>query len=389
MSRAARADDHAYLGACDLASVAWQHHAPGATALHLLLPCDTLVLPGERAALAIPTALLRRAATLCLVARSGGAPSAPTGTLVQVTSARAEDRHRAVQLCACIGVCRVRVVGAARASGEVRTVVLDALGAEEGGGGLQRAPREALAGASHVPSRLWRSVDAQRLAEGVRLQWQRAGLRALPLPDPCPPPVLAWCVLRSLPMDEGTRRELFASASVCCVLRREAEMLRALAAPGGGGGGGGGGSQGAPPLRTAELSCRACAGVVARESVAALASPAAVAGGVEAGGGEGGSHVFVNPAGASFRIFTVPRVVRVLVVGEATVEHTWFPGFAWQSALCGSCGNHLGWRYSSAALSFFGLSAEEVRVQMVAAEQAVRVCNNDGRGAIPFWAPPS
>jgi hypothetical protein len=361
---------HAYLGRqSDLPALASSF--PAGT--YPLLPCEALVFPGERAALAVPSPLLQRATTLCLLAR--GAPAA-TATLIQVTSARAEDCGRAVQLCACTGLGRVRVLGVARGAGGLllaRTQALDTLGAEEGAGAAALPPREALAGAAHLPARLWRAVHAARLAEAVRAQWRGAGLRALPLPAACPPPVLAWGVLRCLPVDEGVRREVFyTSASVCCVLRREAALLRALAL------------QPPPPLqppllqqqplpllRMARLSCRHCGVVVARESVAALASPLGGAGGgaaSELGGGSQGSHVFVNPAGASFRIFTVPRVAAgaVSVHGPPTLQHTWFPGMAWEGCVC-CCGEHLGWRYSSSERSFFGLSVEEVSIDLEAA----------------------
>ena len=52
----------------------------------------------------------------------------------------------------------------------------------------------------------------------------------------------------------------------------------------------------------------------------------------------------------------------VLVEGEPEVEHSWFEGYAWQCAYCASCGQHVGWAFSSAPgrptlqpSSFFGL----------------------------------
>ena len=67
-------------------------------------------------------------------------------------------------------------------------------------------------------------------------------------------------------------------------------------------------------------------------------------------------HVFVNPEGLEFRIGCFARAPGCRSVGAATRQWTWFPGFAWQVAVCSGCGAHLGWRYSGAdADSFHGL----------------------------------
>lgn len=42
--------------------------------------------------------------------------------------------------------------------------------------------------------------------------------------------------------------------------------------------------------------------------------------------------------------------------GISTVEHSWFPGYAWQFSHCQNCGEHLGWYFDNAGDdSFFGL----------------------------------
>lgn len=72
----------------------------------------------------------------------------------------------------------------------------------------------------------------------------------------------------------------------------------------------------------------------------------------------GGAHAhrFVNPLGLEFRIGCFAAAPGCTLIGEATIEHTWFAGHAWRIALCRRCGLHLGWGYSAAGGGgFFGL----------------------------------
>ncbi len=60
-------------------------------------------------------------------------------------------------------------------------------------------------------------------------------------------------------------------------------------------------------------------------------------------------HVFANPYGAVFEIGCFSAAPGCLATGPQSGEFTWFPGTAWQVALCAACGRHLGWRYARAA----------------------------------------
>jgi hypothetical protein len=68
-------------------------------------------------------------------------------------------------------------------------------------------------------------------------------------------------------------------------------------------------------------------------------------------------HTFRNPAGYSFHVLCYGEAEGSRAEGHPTTAATWFPGFAWSFALCGRCGEHLGWWYSSATESFAGLIA--------------------------------
>lgn len=66
-------------------------------------------------------------------------------------------------------------------------------------------------------------------------------------------------------------------------------------------------------------------------------------------------HCFANPAGLLYCIGCFGEAPGCVPHGEETDEFTWFPGYAWQLALCSGCGSHLGWRYWSEGDSFYGL----------------------------------
>jgi hypothetical protein len=53
----------------------------------------------------------------------------------------------------------------------------------------------------------------------------------------------------------------------------------------------------------------------------------------------------LNPAGIEFDFQTFSSCAGAITLGEATVEHTWFSGYAWCFAFCRQCGQHLGWYY--------------------------------------------
>ncbi len=63
---------------------------------------------------------------------------------------------------------------------------------------------------------------------------------------------------------------------------------------------------------------------------------------------------FRNPEGIRFEIITFARTLGCQETGTPTLEHTWFPGYAWSFCLCDNCGQHLGWSYSS-KIEFAGL----------------------------------
>jgi len=67
-------------------------------------------------------------------------------------------------------------------------------------------------------------------------------------------------------------------------------------------------------------------------------------------------HRFMNPAGLLFHIGCFAHAIGCTIVGPDSLEYPWFAGFAWRFAMCGSCGQHLGWHFrKQEGEGFFGL----------------------------------
>ena len=78
-------------------------------------------------------------------------------------------------------------------------------------------------------------------------------------------------------------------------------------------------------------------------------------------------HGRINPAGFSFHLACFAAAPGATAMGPATLEHTWFAGYGWRIALCGGCGEQLGWRFeASDGDHFFGL----IVVRLVAGDAA-------------------
>jgi hypothetical protein len=88
--------------------------------------------------------------------------------------------------------------------------------------------------------------------------------------------------------------------------------------------------------------CAACRTRVAREDAV-----------IDVGGAH--RHRCTNPAGVEFEIGCFREAPGCRVDGEATLEFSWFSGYAWSFANCTNCRTHLGWCYEGEAGRFFGL----------------------------------
>lgn len=72
---------------------------------------------------------------------------------------------------------------------------------------------------------------------------------------------------------------------------------------------------------------------------------------------------FLNPNGFYFDVITFIECESVFDLQDATLEHTWFPGYAWNILGCSKCSQHLGWSFESATKSpskFYGLIRDRI-----------------------------
>jgi hypothetical protein len=73
-------------------------------------------------------------------------------------------------------------------------------------------------------------------------------------------------------------------------------------------------------------------------------------------------HRFMNPGGFLYHIGCFAQAIGCVIVGPASREYPWFPGFSWRLALCGQCGVQLGWHFrDDAGAAFFGLILNRLR----------------------------
>jgi hypothetical protein len=66
-------------------------------------------------------------------------------------------------------------------------------------------------------------------------------------------------------------------------------------------------------------------------------------------------HAFMNPAGLRFTVVSFAAAPGCLPDGEPSTVWSWFPGHAWQIALCKACGVHVGWSFHASETNFHGL----------------------------------
>ena len=96
------------------------------------------------------------------------------------------------------------------------------------------------------------------------------------------------------------------------------------------------------------LRCAACGGRITPESAR-----------IDVDGAH--EHEFMNPSGLRFRVVCFAAAPGCVPEGERSTVWTWFPGRAWQIALCRACGTHVGWSFHKEEGSpFHGLIRERL-----------------------------
>lgn len=78
---------------------------------------------------------------------------------------------------------------------------------------------------------------------------------------------------------------------------------------------------------------------------------------------------YCNPAGYIHETLTVQKTLdnSLKMVDRPSTEFSWFPGYAWQIAVCAKCQSHIGWKFIAVVKNlkpktFFGLSNKSLIV---------------------------
>lgn len=78
---------------------------------------------------------------------------------------------------------------------------------------------------------------------------------------------------------------------------------------------------------------------------------------------------YCNPAGYIHETLTVHKTIddSARIVERPSTEFSWFPGYAWQIAVCNKCSSHIGWKFIAVTKNlkpktFFGLSCKSLVV---------------------------
>jgi hypothetical protein len=66
-------------------------------------------------------------------------------------------------------------------------------------------------------------------------------------------------------------------------------------------------------------------------------------------------HEFSNPSGVAYRIGCFAAAPGCAAFGDPETFFSWFPGHAWQIAVCAACAQHVGWSFTRETGGFYGL----------------------------------
>ncbi|XP_054788639.1 uncharacterized protein LOC129294361 isoform X2 [Prosopis cineraria] len=204
-----------------------------------------------------------------------------------------------------------------------RAVNIDWIGGScsTSGSGKKPCKMEACASAnfSHgIPRAFWphwvyRMFDSYCLAQRAADLWRN--VVGTPSMDGLvkKPDVLSFYIASKIPVSESTRQELLEIDGISYRLRREIELLECVNL----------------------VRCRNCQTIIARRSDMLVMSS------------EGPLGAYVNPGGYVHEIMTLHNASGLALIGRATTQYSWFPGYAWTVANCATCERQMGWLFTS------------------------------------------
>ncbi|KAJ6354479.1 hypothetical protein OIU77_005148 [Salix suchowensis] len=168
------------------------------------------------------------------------------------------------------------------------------------------------------------------------------------------PDLLSFYIASKIPVSEEIRQELLEIDGISYRLRREIDLLE-----------------------TVDLvQCKTCKIVIARRSDMLVMSS------------EGPLGAYVNPHGYVHEIMTLQKANGLALIGRATAEYSWFPGYAWTVAECVSCETQMGWLFTATKKklkpqSFWGIRSSQVAGMSVPFfEMYFTILSSDNRVAV-------
>uniref|UniRef100_A0A2C9KJ22 Protein cereblon n=1 Tax=Biomphalaria glabrata TaxID=6526 RepID=A0A2C9KJ22_BIOGL len=179
------------------------------------------------------------------------------------------------------------------------------------------------------PPWVFKLYDIDWLTEQIKAELHSWCPSSLP-PDPID---LSFWVAHNLPVNNDVRLRLLKFDSVVQRLRFGLSVIRKSGKL---------------------LCCESCQEEIAsKESVFSMSR-------------EGPLGAYVNPGGYVHEMFTVSKVQNLYNVGGSSIEHSWFPGYAWTIVQCRGCHSHMGWMFTAAKRNlspkkFWGLCRSSIK----------------------------
>uniref|UniRef100_A0A8C5R5R2 Protein cereblon n=1 Tax=Leptobrachium leishanense TaxID=445787 RepID=A0A8C5R5R2_9ANUR len=164
------------------------------------------------------------------------------------------------------------------------------------------------------PSWLYALYDAESLMERVKRQLREWGENLRDDSLPANPVDFSYRVAACLPIDDALRIQLMQIGNAIQRLRCELDIMS----------------------KCTSLCCKHCQDteITTKNEIFSLSLCGPMA-------------AYVNPHGYVHETLTVYKASNLTLVGRASTENTWFPGFAWTIAQCNVCGSHVGWKFSA------------------------------------------
>ncbi|KAK2991814.1 hypothetical protein RJ640_006374 [Escallonia rubra] len=194
---------------------------------------------------------------------------------------------------------------------------------------LREVPR------SYWPYWVYRMYDSYCLAQKLADMWKQ--IVRSPSVDGLvnKPDLLSFHIASKIPVSESTRQELLEIDGTSYRLRREIELLGSFDC----------------------IRCKGCETLIARRSNMLVMSS------------EGPLGAYVNPHGYVHEIITLYKANGLAFIGNPVTEYSWFPGYAWTIAYCGTCRHQLGWRFTATnkklkPRTFYGIRSSQVADEM-------------------------